>query len=130
MAKRFMLAIAALGFLSGFLAAQSERGVTVKIPFQFVAGEATLPPGDYRIERDVANPTVLRVLGPDGKNSGVVLFVVTRLAPVGRSGYSSCVFDKIGSKRYLSEVWMSGQDGFLVKSTKEKHEHAVIDSNQ
>ncbi len=36
------------------------------------------------------------------------------------------VFDKIGTKLELSEVWLPNQDGFLLLATKGRHEHAVV----
>ncbi len=36
------------------------------------------------------------------------------------------VFDKIGGKFLLSEVWFPGRDGYLLLATKDAHEHAVV----
>jgi hypothetical protein len=57
--------------------------------------------------------------------------VVTRLAR--RNGSSddngpTLVFDRVGKTHALSEVWLPGQDGYLVKGTPEKHEHDIVGS--
>jgi hypothetical protein len=40
---------------------------------------------------------------------------------------SHIVFDKVGEVYTLSEVWIPGTDGWLLFSTKGKHEHKTID---
>ena len=36
------------------------------------------------------------------------------------------VFDVVDGTHYLSEIWMPGEDGYLVLATKGKHEHRLI----
>jgi hypothetical protein len=36
------------------------------------------------------------------------------------------VFDVVGDKHMLSEIWIPGEDGYLLLATKGKHGHKVI----
>ncbi len=36
------------------------------------------------------------------------------------------VFDKIGDAYTLAEIWIPGQDGYILAVTKAKHEHRII----
>jgi hypothetical protein len=36
------------------------------------------------------------------------------------------VFDKVGDRHYLSEVWMPGLDGFLLQARAEQHSHRLV----
>jgi hypothetical protein len=51
------------------------------------------------------------------------LNIITRLASEIPNATSRLVFDVLGSERVLSEVWIAGEDGFLVASTQGEHGH-------
>ncbi len=36
------------------------------------------------------------------------------------------VFDKVGDTYLLSELWIPGEDGYLLQITKGAHEHIVL----
>ena len=36
------------------------------------------------------------------------------------------VFDKVGDKYTLSEIWIPGIDGFVLNMIKETHEHKIL----
>ena len=40
------------------------------------------------------------------------------------------VFDRIGDRRFLSEVWFPKSDGLLVHGTPQEHKHDVLKSGQ
>jgi hypothetical protein len=48
--------------------AQDADAIVVSVPFEFVAGDATLPAGEYRVSR--VNPGVNRELAISGYNKG------------------------------------------------------------
>ena len=48
--------------------AQDADAVVVSVPFEFVAGAATLPAGEYRVSR--VNPGANRELAINGNNKG------------------------------------------------------------
>ncbi|RPI26938.1 MAG: hypothetical protein EHM61_10140 [Acidobacteria bacterium] len=112
------LFVASVALVSG----QTGRLGSVKVPFDFTVGDTVLPAGDYSVDRDSATLRISSKKGP-----GAVIPVVTRLAQLRKGSESfALVFDKAGERRFLSEVWMSGEDGFLVRRTSEKHSHEVL----
>jgi hypothetical protein len=36
------------------------------------------------------------------------------------------VFDKVGEQRFLSEIWIPGQDGLQVRGTTQAHKHESV----
>jgi hypothetical protein len=114
-----------LVLVAGFAFAQPAQKVSV--PFKFTAGSSTLPAGTYYFATQ-ASATRMEVRDA-GQKVVSMIPVITRLAKSGKSAASASarlVFDTVGEERYLSEVWMAGADGFLVRATAEKHEHAVV----
>ena len=104
----------------------SANAGRVSIPFQFQAGQKTLPAGSYRITHEGSTPTVLRV-SESSKKETVYVKIITRLAREDSSqGGTRLVFDSQGDQRILSEVWLPGRDGFLVYGTAGKHTHEVV----
>jgi hypothetical protein len=79
----------------------SDRRVTAKIDFAFVAGSKDMAAGSYGFEVSPAGPVI--VTGPDGSRE--VLPVITTLGRHDRDPDPEFVFDKIGGKFLLSEVW-------------------------
>jgi hypothetical protein len=98
-------------------------GFEADIPFEFHAGEKTLPPGTYSFilhdqTRDVSVSRVGKV--------EVRLPVVTRLGLRESNDEGTLVFDKFNGVRMLSEVWIPLIDGVLVHSIPEEHTHEIV----
>jgi hypothetical protein len=85
--------------------AQDADAVVVSVPFEFVAGGATLPAGEYRINR--ANPGVTRELAIRGYGKGG-----TFLSPVAFDGVENDMptlsFEYVGGKYFLSRIKTPG----------------------
>ena len=121
----------ALGVCAVLLAmnawAQSPRAASVNVNFKFVAGEKEFPPGRYQFSQPSheAQSVSLRSIGD---NSSVQLKVHTLMAREGTLGGDKVrlVFDKVGDRRILSEVWLPGHDGLLVHGTEGDHKHEVL----
>jgi len=81
--------------------AQDADAVVVSVPFEFVAGGATLPAGEYRVSR--ANAGVNRELAISGYNKGNAF-----LHPVafddGPTNEPTLSFEHVGAKYFLSRV--------------------------
>jgi len=94
--------------------AQGYGEVEANIPFQFMVGDRVLAPGDYIV--DVAGDTGPSVLILRAKNSGERIMLDTDQLP-GREDPKavSLIFDKIGDKLYLMEVWGVENSGRGVK---------------
>ncbi len=124
MKRRATLCIAALllAFVAIPLVASAQNAVTAVIDFTVVAGGKEMAPGKYIIDAPMDGPVVLR--GAAGSSG--LMPVVTTLGRHDLDKDPELVFDKVGGKMLLSEVWLPGEDGLLVLATKGPHEHAVV----
>ncbi len=123
-----MLALSLIGLLavgSGFAGQATAEVIKVKIDFQFTAGKTVLPPGEYNFTA-VNNDQEIRIQG-EGKNAAIVN-VITRLAGEIHTTPQDAhlVFDEVGNNYTLAEIWIPGQDGYVVQITKAKHGHKVL----
>ena len=111
---------------AGFVYGQS-RLIKTSIPFAFNVEGKTLPAGQYEFVPDTESGS-MRVVPAAGKGPAVLALVVTRMAGSIHTtpNDSHVVFDNVGDVLTLSEVWMPGQDGFMLYLTKGKHEHRVV----
>jgi len=119
------LLVLTLGAVAGY--AQRAR-VSVQIPFSFTAGGSELPAGSYRIGTDPNNPSVLRIRNEAGDKSALCT-IITRLS-ASESTKAQVVFDKIGEKRILSEVYLPGIDGYQLAGTKGEHTHEKVSGEE
>jgi len=81
--------------------AQDTDAVVVSVPFEFVAGGATLPAGEYRIDR--INPGVNRELAIRGYNKGNA-FLLPLTFDGGYADQPTLSFDHMGGKYFLSRI--------------------------
>ena len=56
----------------------SAAAVEVKVPFPFVVQGQTMPAGQYRVESETTDPSILLIRGENGTKAE--MFVVTRTA--------------------------------------------------
>jgi hypothetical protein len=110
----FVIALAAV-------AAFGQAPFRAQIDFPFTVNGKALPAGIYSFIRD-ASVGVFRVA--DGKNEAIAP-ILTRIASVMPS-VSAVVFDKVGDSYVLAEVWIPGEDGYVIAVTKASHEHKVV----
>jgi hypothetical protein len=87
--------------------AQDADAVVVSVPFEFVAGGATLKPGEYRVSR--LNPGGNRELAIRGYNTGGALLLPLEYdgdnANKGtRSNQPTLSFEHVGGKYFLSKI--------------------------
>ena len=116
--------IVALGFCTMLvLASACGQGVQADIPVPFTAGTKALPPGTYSFT--IADSGDMLAITPPAGH-GFRLPVLTRLHGSGITNEGALVFDRVGNVRYLSEVWIIGQDGLQVSTTNEKHIHEMV----
>jgi hypothetical protein len=128
MKKAPVLAIAVLAVLAWtgsavFAQTNTNRSAVVKVDFPFVANGAAMAAGSYsfQIEKE---QVLVRPQGAGGQ--GAFVPVLTQLGRHDRDAEPELVFDKVGDKFLLSEVWLPGEDGYLLLSTKEKHDHRIL----
>jgi len=123
-----MLATLSLAvLLSAAYALAQTKSIHANIPFPFTVEGKAFPAGSYDFARNANNQSI-EIIGIDKKQSGGAL-VITRLG-VGihtTPQDAHIVFDKVGDTYFLSELWYWDIDGFLLRATKEKHEHRAVD---
>src|ERR1700730_151716 len=89
--------------------AQLVGDLVVNIPFQFHAGNAKLPAGEYRIHvLDDSNPTVMEITSSDGSTSA--LFQVRDTDVNATPGKDELVFNKYGNRYFLAKLFQEGSD--------------------
>jgi hypothetical protein len=119
-----LVAVAALGAAPSVFAANQ---IEANVPFAFHVGTKAMSAGTYDFKVDFAEDTVdVRGGSP---TVGATALIITRLAArphPGQNEHPHIVFDKVGDKYTLSEIWQPGNEGILVYATKGKHEHYVI----
>jgi hypothetical protein len=111
--------------------AAPELDMKANIPFSFEVGGRTLPPGMYEFSFDALADTVLVSGGVSGTSA--MALVMTRLAAIPHPAdedHPHIVFDMVGDKYILSELWHPYDEGILVHATKGKHEHQIIHVTQ
>jgi len=85
--------------------AQDVDGVLVTVPFDFVAGRATLPAGQYRISR--VNPGVNRELVIHSYGNGGAFVLPVAFDEV-ITDQTTLSFEHIGSRYFLSKIKTPG----------------------
>ena len=104
MKKSYLAAVLMLTCLLGVgvsARAQDVDAVVVKVPFEFVAGGATLPAGDYRIDR--VNPGVNRELAIRSYGKGGAFLLPVTFDEVA-ADQPTLSFEQVGGKHFLSKI--------------------------
>jgi hypothetical protein len=100
-------------YASGANAQIGPDGVTFTVSGPFVAGEATLPAGSYKIEQDPIDWGVLRVTDIAGSHSVMVVTELVESDPPRKK--TEVIFSKYGSTLVLKQLWLAGNDeGYVV----------------
>jgi len=110
-----LVAFAALALAIPPSGAQSGGTIQAQIPFEFAVGGKLLPPGDYIFDlAGTTTPNVLVVRAKDGSTR--VMFDTDQLSAKQDPETIALVFDDIGSRVYLTEVWGLENSGRGVKN--------------
>jgi hypothetical protein len=107
--KNRILVMASLLMLCSLAATQVVRAqepLSVNIPFAFVAGETTLPAGEYRVQKMDRNNALMLIRCNEPRTA---IMVVTNATQSGKQQeQSKLVFHKYGEHYFLSQVWNAG----------------------
>jgi hypothetical protein len=101
--------------------AQVADDIEANIPFQFQAGDTTLPAGEYRIH--VENDSDLAIMQISSANGRVsAIFQVENADANGTPAKSELVFNKNGDRYFLAQVFEQGSStgSQVVESSSEK----------
>jgi len=106
-----------------------EDAIIVEIPFPFSSGKLDFPAGTYRVGHRVSQFPSIQLDSLDGQTK-VPLLAVVRLSRsrTANAREAALVFEKIGEKLHLLEVWLPSRDGFRMRSPKKEHEQVVVDA--
>ncbi len=116
-----LVVVASIAFAGGVWA--QGQTTSVKIGFSFMAQGKSLPAGKYNLEVTSAGRVVLHA---EKGGAATELKPIKALGQDGNGEETKLVFDKIGSIHFLSEVWLPGQDGYLVGTSTGTHEQEVV----
>jgi hypothetical protein len=121
---RFLTAATVVALLAGSGLAQAQRKIMFDVPFPFMAGDQAMQPGKYGVEKGKTGGITIRDTG--GK-SGAVLVPLTSLGSPVDPKATALIFDEVGGKMALSEVWLGeGTAGWLVLASKADHQHRAV----
>ena len=107
MNKLYVTALLILTCLCGLAVkarAQDSEGVVVKVPFEFVAGERTMPAGTYTVGRISSDPHSGLII----RNYEKSALVLTTLVETDSAPQSALSFEHVEGKYFLSKVEAPG----------------------
>jgi len=121
--KTKMMAVGGLLVIALAVTAALAQGPSLKanIDFTFTVGTKTLPAGTYTFIKEEPSG-VFRVTGNKIEAVAPVLTRIASMMPT----LDAVVFDAIGDKYVLAEIWIPGDDGYVVATTKAKHTHKIV----
>jgi hypothetical protein len=126
--KTRILLVASIIVLSGldFAWPQVDKLIRVEVSFPFTVGNKELPAGRYDFSKEALN-NAIRVTSVTGGESGDAVIVARIWAGIHTTPKDThLVFDQVGDKYYFSELWIPGEDGYLLKVTQGKHAYKII----
>jgi len=115
-----MAGLTALAVMASTRVAQAQNSLLVNIPFDFVAGNQTLPAGEYSVQASGPERTLILIDRKDPAASAIINSnaVVTNET----QAQSKLVFNRYSDRYFLSQVWTAGNSRGrqLLKSGREK----------
>ena len=115
-----MAGLTALTVMASTRVAQAQEHLVVNIPFDFVAGNTTLPAGEYSVQ--VSGPERALIL-TDRKDPAASAIINSNAVVANEiQSQSRLVFNRYGDRYFLSQVWAAGNSRGrqLLKSGREK----------
>ena len=134
MKRLLVLAVVALSFALVVGKPVAYAQGTFKIPFKFEAGGKSFPPGEYWVAQKGDGEIALRK-EPNGEEVPIP-YIQKLEQPKPPVEEPQLVFDMVGNFEpsyteymtdyVLAEVWLPGEDGFLIHTTKGAHQNQTI----
>jgi hypothetical protein len=129
--KKYVLSLLPMVLLltgAGLASAAGRAVADAKVPFAFAVAGKEMPAGGYEIVQEDATLGTLLLRNMDS-GKGVLVPYTTRLA-MREGDQDQLVFDKVGEKCYLSEIHLSGADGYFLQGAKVQHTHTQVKVNR
>lgn len=131
MKKRILVitSLVVLSMLAVTQVAHAQQALVVNVPFAFVAGQATLPAGEYRVNFSFSTSALLFTLIDNPETAAIVVTMPTQASAP--STDSKLIFHRYGDRYFLSQCWRAGNSSGrqLWKSPSEK-EIALVASHR
>ena len=106
---------------------KDKNQVKAKVAFDFHVGDKLYPAGSYQVLRRYPMATSLVITNDEGDETSLpVIALLARQEHDAHSTTGNLVFNRVGDERVLSEVWLPGEDGYLVYGTVEPHQHQIV----
>ena len=126
-----LLLFVALAFVTAVASANAQRRSIADVPFEFVAGNKTLPADHYSITDGTMGREVVKISAR--KNDTSVFAMTVTLSRKASDEQGKLVFHRYGNRYFLAEIWTGGdrEGQKLLKSREEKsieNELAIISS--
>jgi hypothetical protein len=112
--------IMALTVMTSTRVARAQETMRVNVPFDFVAGNTSLPAGEYSVETSGPTHTLILI---DRKDASTSALIITNAAVSAEpQSESKLIFNRYGDRYFLSQVWTAGYSTGrqLLKSAREK----------
>ncbi len=119
--QSFLLAgLLVLSSMAATQVARAQETMVADIPFAFTAGNATLPAGEYRVQKLDGNSAVLLIRCSDASAAAMVITNAAQAKEL--QSQSKLVFKRYDNRYFLSQVWTAGsiRGRQLSKSPQEK----------
>jgi hypothetical protein len=135
MLQRFLVStcVLSLALLAGSSSSHAQNVtsdksvIRAKVAFAFHAGDKLYPAGSYEVGRRLPTATSLVIINDKGETTSLpVIALIARQEHAAHKTSGNLVFNRVGDERFLSEVWLPGEDGYLVHGSPTPHEHEIV----
>jgi hypothetical protein len=111
-----------------------HSALTVKVPFEFVVGNQTLPAGTYKFQsllNSVPSKATIDVLVVRSTEGHLYKAIVTDVVGSEEPNNPKLVFTRNGGRAFLSEVWEPGkQAGCLLQNRNDRRQTAESENDK
>jgi hypothetical protein len=94
--------------------ARADEMLTVKVPFDFIVGDTSLPAGDYVVS-EMSAPAVMSIASTDSQHFALVLTIPSSSDEAAQ--LPELVFERFGGRLFLARVGGGGVQGREVPLT-------------
>jgi hypothetical protein len=134
MLKHSLFSVAGAGLLTvlGAGYAWAQLGMTLKadVPFEFAAGKAVLPAGQYIIRQATSAAEPVLLLQAEEHGPAVLVLSIPEGSLV-TPEQSKLVFHRYGDKYFLAEVWATGRNtGWQILPSRREREASKMARNE
>jgi hypothetical protein len=99
------------------LAVAGSAGATtidVKVPFPFLVHGQMLPAGEYRVEQNPLDPSVMSIRGIKGNSEAVIVTTVPNAGHDPSGNAPALTFARDETQYRLADIWDSANEGWVV----------------